>query len=173
VSISRLVGRGASRIFPRAWATSAASAGLALLLLAPAQGQPRQVPPSVDTLINRAQQGQPLAQPNPPLPSQPSGPLIQGGAQGSDVADTLAKAGVRPTPDTLTGNNEKTADDTLYKVEQSTGLPAPLRDLKDQVPPNADELIKRLGLHNDPAVRIDFRNRTPSPEEIVQALRPQ
>jgi hypothetical protein len=92
---------------------------------------------------------------------------------GGDVADTLAKAGVKPTPDAVTGRNEKTADDAAWKVEQATGLPPELRDLKDQVPPNAKELIRRLGLHDDPAVRVDFRDRTPTPEEIVEALRPR
>ena len=147
---------------------------LAPLALAPAAApaQPRQVPPGVDATLGRAQQGQPLAQPGV-NPAQPAGPLIQGGAQGSEVADTLAKAGVRPTPDTLGGRNEKVADDALYKVEEATGLPAKLRDLKDQVAANPDQLIKQLGLHDDPAVRIDFRDRTPSAEEIVQALRPR
>jgi hypothetical protein len=92
---------------------------------------------------------------------------------GSDVADTLAKAGVKPTPDAVSGRNEKAADDAAWKVEQATGLPPELRDLKDQVPPNAKELIRRLGLHDDPAARVDFRGRTPTPDEIVEALRPR
>jgi len=105
------------------------------------------------------------------LAAQPA--AAQTPSPGSDVADTLAKAGVKPTPDAMTGGNEKTADDAAWKVEQATGLPPELRDLKDQVPPNANELIRRLGLHDDPATRVDFRGRTPTPEEIVEALRPR
>jgi hypothetical protein len=89
-----------------------------------------------------------------------------------DVAATLQNAGVRPTPDAMSGRDEKTADDAAYKVEEASGLPPQLRDLKDQVPPDPQGLIKRLGLHDEPAVRVDFRNRTPTAEEIVEALRP-
>jgi hypothetical protein len=103
------------------------------------------------------------------LPALAQSPPAPGG---SDVAATLQKAGVRPTPDAMTGRDEKTADDAAYKVEESSGLPRELRDLKDQQPPDPQGLIRRLGLHDEPAVRVDFRNRTPTAEEIVQALRP-
>jgi hypothetical protein len=152
---------------------SRAVAILALVLLAapPAlaqsQAPPRSQIPGGQDIINRAQSGA-RPQPSPATPSverPPSG--------GSDVADTLAKAGVPASPDAMTGRNEKSADDAAYKVEQSSGLPAQVRDLKDQVPPNPQALIRQLGLHDDPAVRVDFRNRTPSTEEIVDALRPR
>jgi hypothetical protein len=146
----------------------AAACTLLGALPAVAQPQPGRPAPAVQDIINRAQAGpRPQQAPGIPPVERPSGNA------GSDIADTLAKAGVAPTPDALSGRNEKTADDAAYKVEQATGLPAQLRDLTDQVPPNPQELIRRLGLHDDPAVRVDFRNRTPSSEEIVEALRPR
>jgi hypothetical protein len=126
--------------------------------------------PSVPDIVNRAQTGTQVPPRGPAVP-----PVDRGSppVQGSDVADTLAKAGVPPTPDTLSGRNEKTADDAAWKVEEASGLPPQLRDLKDQAPPNPKEIIRRLGLHDDPATRVDFRDRTPSAEEIVEALRPR
>jgi hypothetical protein len=93
--------------------------------------------------------------------------------EAGEGADTLSKAGVRPTGDALTGREEKAADGTLYKVEERTGLPRELRDLKDKLPPDPKAVIRQLGLRDEPARRIDFRDRTPTVEDIVQALRPQ
>jgi hypothetical protein len=90
-----------------------------------------------------------------------------------EVADTLSQAGVRPTGDALTGREEKAADGTLYKVEERTGLPRELRDLKDKLPPDPKGVIRQLGLRDEPARRVDYRDRTPTVEDIVQALRPQ
>jgi hypothetical protein len=58
-------------------------------------------------------------------------------------------------------------------VEEKTGLPRELRDLKDKLPPDPKAVIRQLGLRDEPARRLDIRDRTPSVEEIVQALRPQ
>ncbi len=52
-------------------------------------------------------------------------------------------------------------------------LPANLRDIRDQVPPNAQQLATQLGLRSPRGQRTDMRNRTPTAQEIVNALAPR
>ncbi len=52
-------------------------------------------------------------------------------------------------------------------------LPPELRNMRDQVPPNSQQLAARLGLRSPRGQRTDLRGRTPSAQELVNALAPR
>ena len=92
----------------------------------------------------------------------------------SAVAQVLRRAGVAPSPGALAGTDAKARAQALDALERAYPLPRNLLDREDTPPPNAAEVMDRLGLvRHGGAPTTDMRGRTPSRQEIVDALAPR
>ena len=59
------------------------------------------------------------------------------------------------------------------RLAQTLPLDPQTRELRDQMPPDPRGTERRLGLREPRGPVIDLRGRTPSPQEIVDALAPR
>ncbi len=94
--------------------------------------------------------------------------------QDGAVASLLRSAGVEPTPGAVAGTDAKARAQALDVLERRYDLPRSLLDRENTPPPNAGEVMDRLGLVRHPgAPMTDFSGRTPTARELTNALGPR
>lgn len=72
-----------------------------------------------------------------------------------------------PPPGPQAGNPD------AERLAQTLPLDPQTRELRDQMPPDPRGIERRLGLREPRGPATDLRGRTPSPQEIVDALAPR
>ncbi|WP_144299981.1 hypothetical protein [Elioraea rosea] len=94
--------------------------------------------------------------------------------QDGAVASLLRSAGVEPTEAAVAGTDAKARAQALDALEKRYDLPRSLLDRENTPPPNAAEVMDRLGLVRHPGVPMtDLSGRTPTAREITDALGPR
>lgn len=94
--------------------------------------------------------------------------------QDGAVASLLRSAGVEPTEAAVAGTDAKARAQALDALERRYDLPRSLLDRENTPPPNAAEVMDRLGLVRHPGVPMtDLSGRTPTAREITDALGPR
>ena len=128
---------------------------------------------SVEDIVGRATGQAASAAPAPaptviaPNVTQPAAPLAP---SNSSVARLLSSVGIPATAAAVSGADPNQARTAITRLEASYGLSPEVLNMRDTLPADPDAIIRQLNLHNTPVRATNFSNRTPTVEEIVQAL---
>jgi hypothetical protein len=98
-------------------------------------------------------------------------PVVNSGTADSEMAKTLSRMGLPTTPEFVSGSDPNSVKKAISRLEATYELPPEILNLRGQLPADPESIIRQLNLHPPVANTTDLSDRTPTVEEIIEALR--